>query len=144
MPLTAAIELSPDNNDPGVLTIQLRIANPTDQRIVVLNPDMGVPSAAARWPYSGEAYQTSLLISFGFLSISVTDEAGKDVSQEPILSAATPALRPPIELAPGDSFAVAIPIGRFYRLEPKKAYRVAIEYGDRNLRVSARTQVTAP
>lgn len=144
MALTASIEVSAGETDARALWIKLRITNPSDHRIAILNPDMGVPSAAARWPYSKETYQTSLLISFGYLSMSVTDEAGKEVLREPIMSSATPALRPPIELGPGDSFAVAIPIGSFYQLESKKAYRVAIEYGDQRLKVSARTCVIVP
>jgi hypothetical protein len=144
MSLTAAIEVAPGETDARALRIKLRITNPSDRRISILNPDMGVPSAAARWPYSKEAYQTSLLISFGYLAMSVTDEAGKEVPREPIMSSATPALRPPIELGPGDSFAVAIPIGNFYQLESGKAYRVALEYGDQDLKASVRTRVTVP
>jgi len=144
MSLTAAIEVSPGETDARALRIKLRVTNPSDRRIAILNPDMGVPSAAAKWPYSKEAYQTSLLISFGYLSMSVTDEAGKVVPREPIMSSATPALRPPIELGPGDSFEVAIPIGNFYQLESKKAYRVAIEYSNQNLKVLARTRVIVP
>ena len=144
MSLTAAIEVAPGETDARALRIKLRITNPSDRRISILNHDMGVPSAAARWPYSKEAYQTSLLISFGYLAMSVTDEAGKEVPREPIMSSATPALRPPIELGPGDSFAVAIPIGNFYQLESGKAYRVALEYGDQDLKASVRTRVTVP
>jgi hypothetical protein len=144
MSLTAAIEVYPGETDTGTLRIKLRVTNPSDRRIAILNPDMGVPSAAARWPYSQEAYQTALLISFGYLSMSVIDEAGKEVPREPIMSSATPALRPEIELEPADSFAVVIPIGTFYQLESKKAYRVAIEYGDQKLKVSARTRIIVP
>jgi hypothetical protein len=144
MSLTAAIEVSPCETDARALRIKLRVTNPTDRRIAILNPDMGVPSAAARWLYSKDAYQTSLLISFGYLSMSVIDEAGKEVPREPIMSSATPALRPEIELEPGDSFEVVIPIGSFYQLESKKAYRVALDYGDQTLKVSAQTRVTVP
>ena len=144
MPLTAAIEVSTAQTDARALRVKLRITNPADRRIAILNPDMGVPSPAMNWPYSKEVYQTSLLISFGYLSISVTDQAGKELPRQAIQTWATPALRPPIELGPGDSFEVAIPIDSFYQLESKKAYRVALEYGDRNLKVSARTRVTVP
>jgi hypothetical protein len=143
MAVTASIAVSPET-DPRSLGIRLRVTNSSDRKIAILNPDMGVPSAAVRWTYSQEAYQTALLISFGYLSISVTDETGKQVPQEPILSSATPALRPEIELAPGDSFEVAIPIGTFYRLKSGKAYLVSIGYGDRKLKVSASSRLVVP
>ena len=144
MPLTAAIEVSAAQPDARALRVKLRITNPTDRRVAILNPDMGVPSPAMNWPFSNEAYRTALLMSFGYLSMSVTDEAGQELPRQAIMTSATPALRPPLELGPGDSFEVAIPIGNFYQLESKKAYRVALEYGDRNLKVSARTRLTVP
>lgn len=144
MSLTAAIEVSAGETDARSLRVKLRITNLADCRIAILNPDMGVPSPAMNWPYSKEVYQTFLLISFGYLSMSVTDEAGKELPRQAFLVSATPALRPEIELGPGDSFEVAIPIGSFYQLESKKAYRVAIEYGDQKLKVSARTRVIVP
>jgi hypothetical protein len=144
MPLTAAIEVPTGQTDARALRVILRITNPTGPRIAILNPDMGVPSSAMNWPFSNEVYQTALLISFGYLSMAVTDEAGNEVPREAIMTSATPALRPKLELGPGDSFEVAIPIGNFYQLESGKAYRVALEYGEQNLKVSARTRVIVP
>lgn len=142
MLLAAAIEVPAGQTDARAFQIKLRITNPASRGIAVLNPDMGVPSPATKWPFSKEVYQTSLLISFGYLSISVIDEAGKELSQQAIQTWATPVLQPKLELGPGNSFELTIPIGNFYQLEPGKAYQVAIEYGDQNLRVSTRTSVT--
>ena len=144
MSLTGTMEVPAGQNDARALVIKLRIVNPTDRRIAILNPDMGVPSSSMNWPFSKQVYQTSLLLSFGYLSMSVTDEAGKELQQQVIQTWATPALRPPLELEPGDSFEVAIPIGHFYQLMSRKAYGVALTYGDQNLRVSARTRVNVP
>jgi hypothetical protein len=144
MSLTAAIEVPAGQPDARAFVAKLRITNPSDRRITILNPDMGVPPPAVHWPYSKEVYQTFLLMSFGYLSMLVTDEAGKELPQQVIPTSATPALRPPIELRPGDSLEVAIPVGSFYQLESKKAYRVALEYGDQTLKVSAQTRVIAP
>ena len=144
MSLTAAVKVPPGQTDARALRVKLRITNPAGPRIAILNPDMGVPSAAMNWPFSKEVYQTALLLSFGYLTMSVSDEAGKELPQQVIQMSATPALRPQLELGPGDSFEVTIPIGNFYELEPKNEYRVALEYGDRKLRVSARTRVIAP
>jgi hypothetical protein len=127
------------------LRVKLQIIDSTDRKIAILNADMGVPSAAMKWPYSNEVYQTFLLISFGYLSMLVTDAAGKELPQQTVTAmSATPALRPPIELGPGDSLEVTIPLGSFYQLESRKSYRVAIEYGDPKLKVSAQTHIIVP
>lgn len=144
MPLAATIEVPDAQADAKALRVKLRITNQGEERISVLNPDMGVPAPNMEWPWSNETYQTSMLISYGFLSMSVTDEEGNEIPQDAIQTWATPVLRPKIELGPGDSFEVTIPIGDFYKLESGKAYRVALTYGDKDMKVSARTLVQIP
>jgi hypothetical protein len=144
MSLTATIEIPAGQTDARALWVKLRITNPTNRTIAILNPDMGVPSPAMNWPYSKEVYQTFLLLSFGYLSISVTDEAGKELPREEMPVSATPALRPPIELGSGHSFEVVIPIGSFHQMESKKIYQVTIEYGDEKLKASAGTRLIVP
>lgn len=144
MSLAAAIEVSDRHTDAPALQVRLRITNPEDRKVTILNPDMGVPSPALNWPESNDVYQTFLLTSFGFLSMTVTDEAGNELPLRTFPISATPALRPPVELAPGDSLELVIPVGSFYQLEAKKSYRVAIEYGDHALKVSAGTRFTVP
>ena len=122
----------------------LRITNPSDRAVSVLNPDMGVPSPDMHWPYSQAVYQTSLLLSYGYLTLAVTDEAGRELPPEAIQTWATPVLRPRIELEPGAAFEVTIPIGAFYHLEPGQTYRLALTYGDRELKVPAKARVIAP
>ena len=144
MPLTAAIEVPTGQTGAQGFQIKLRITNPTDRKITILNPDMGVPSLAMKWPHSKEVYRTSMLISFGYLSMTVTDEVGKEVPQQAIPTWATPALQPPLALRTGDEFEVVIPIGNFYHLESGKTYQVAVTYGDQELKVSARRSTTVP
>jgi hypothetical protein len=115
-----------------------------DRPIEILNPDLGVPSPAMNWTFTEDAYRTALLLSFGYLAMSVSDESGHDLPRQPIMTSATPALRPAIKLEPGDSLVVEIPVGSFYRLEPKQTYRVVLEYGDQNLKVLAHGRVTVP
>jgi hypothetical protein len=105
---------------------------------------MGVPGPAMKWPFSREAYQTAMLLSFGYLSISVASNDGKELRQEPIQTWATPVLSPRLDLKPGDSFEVTIPLGTFYRLESGKTYRVAVGYGDQKPKVEAIASVTVP
>lgn len=97
-----------------------------------------------KWPFSVLVYRTFLLLSFGFLSISVSDDDGRELPRRVIDWDITPALRAPVDLEPGESFNIAIPIGSFYRMEPGKRYRIAVEYGDKKLKVAAETILVAP
>ena len=143
-PLTATIEAPAGQMDTAEFLVTLRITNQSDRTVAVLNPDMGIPAPTMKWPWSNGTYRTSMLMSFGYLSMSVTDERGKKLPQQAIQTWATPVLRPKIELGPGDSLALTIPIGNFYQLVSGEAYRVALEYGEQNLKVSVRTRVTVP
>jgi hypothetical protein len=143
-PLTATIEVPAGQTDTAEFLVTLRITNQSDRTVAVLNPSMGIPAPTMKWPWSNETYQTSMLMSFGYLSMSVTDETGQELPQQAIQTWATPVLRPKIELGHGDSFELAIPIGSFYQLASGRAYLVVLEYGDQDLKVVARTSVTAP
>ena len=144
MPLTTVIEVATGQPDARALRVVLRVTNPAGGTVTILNPDMGIPSAAMHWPFSQAMYQTFLLLSFGFLSMSVTDAAGAQLPRRTIAASATPALRPPLVLGAGDSFDIDIPTGSFYRLTSGNTYQVALEYGDKALRVFARTQMVVP
>ena len=144
MSLTAGIEVPPHQTAARAFAVTLRITNPTRRPIAILNPDLGVPSAEMRWRRSQDVYRAAMLISFGFLSLSVTGEAGRAVKQQAIPTWATPVLRPPVELGPRQSLAVDIPLGAFFRLRSGKTYRVAITYGDRGRQVSAQGRVSIP
>jgi hypothetical protein len=139
-PLTASIDPRTVGED-RVAT--LRITNASDSAVEVVNPDLGQPSPEMNWPYSIETYRASLLMSFGFLAVSVAEESGADVAMASISTWATPILRPPVSLAPGESVDVPIPIGRFFPLEPGGKYVVSIEYGDADQRVWAEGTVEA-
>jgi hypothetical protein len=121
----------------------LRITNTSDAPVELVNPDMGTPSPQMNWPHSLETYRASLLMSYGYLKVAVADESGGEVPREPIETWATPILRAPVALEPGESLEVAIPLGRFFRLEPGGSYTVSAEYGDDALRVTAQGVVEA-
>jgi hypothetical protein len=143
-PFKTAIEIPPNQTDPRNFRILARITNAADRNTDILNPDMGVPSPAMKWPFSGEAYQTAMLISFGYLTMAVTDEGGRDLRREPIETWATPVLRPRLDLKPGESVELTVPLGTFYRLESGKTYRVTLGYGDTTPKAEASASVTVP
>jgi hypothetical protein len=131
-PVTATIETI-DGDDAPV--VALRVANASDAPVEVLNPDIGRPSPEMPWPYSTETYRASLLMSYGFLTVSVTDDDGQPVEKQAVETWVTPVLRPPVALQPGALLDVPIPLGPFFSLSGG-TYRVSAEYGDANLKVS--------
>ena len=132
-PLTATIEPAEGDDAP---VVALRITNASDSDVEVLNPDIGRPSPEMPWPYSLETYRASLLMSYGFLTVTVTDdEDGRPVEKQPVETWVTPVLRPPVSLAPGATLDVPLPLGPFFPLSGG-TYRVAAEFGDANLKVS--------
>jgi hypothetical protein len=123
-----------EGDDVGV---SLRITNETDELVEVLNPDLGRPSSEMRWPWSVAAYRVAVMLSFGYLRLMMTDEAGNSVEQEPVRSWATPVLRPPVVLGPGETMDVPVPLVPFFPLESGRAYRVEVEYGAPSAKVRA-------
>jgi hypothetical protein len=148
MTLNATLSVATDaptcQKDPAEFEVILSLTNRSDAGTTILNPDMGVPAPAMHWPFSQEVYRTSLLLSYGYLSLTVTGETGDEPPREPIETWATPVLRSPLELAPGDSLQLPIPIGAFYRLERGRVYDVTVTYGDQAAEVSAKARVTVP
>jgi hypothetical protein len=109
--------------------VVLRLTNAGQASVEVLNPDLGRPSPDMRWPHSEEAYRTSLLMSYGYLEVRVADDSGEPVDMAPVQTWATPALRPPVRLEPGESLDVPVPVGVFFPLQPGETYRVSVGYG---------------
>jgi hypothetical protein len=140
--LTATIEPPPAGD--GEVTVTLRIANGSAEAVEVLNPDLGQPSPGMRWPWSVTAYRAAVLLSFGYLALAVADEEGDPVEPEPVQPWATPVLRPPVELGPGATLAVPVPLAPFFPLDAGRAYRVAVDYGVAPVTVHAEGGVTAP
>jgi hypothetical protein len=131
--LTATIEQAADGDQPGEHPMILQIVNTSEETIELLNPDIGRPPPD--WPFSTEAYRASLLMSYGYLTVSVVDEFGDEVEPDRVETWATPILRPRLALLPGDSTSVVIPLGRFFPLSPGHKYRVSAEYGDNTQKV---------
>ena len=128
----------------GEVGVTLRLANPGDGPVEILDPDVGRPPPEMGWPWSVAAYRVAVLLSFGYLALAVTDEAGDPVEPEPVQAWATPVLRPPVVLGPGDAVAVPVPLVPFFSLERGRAYRVAVDYGAAPATVHAEGTVTAP
>jgi hypothetical protein len=143
-PLAATVEPTTGDRHDDELAMKLRIVNASDSTVEVFNPDMGRPSAKVNWPWSIELYRASLLISYGYLTVSVADESGREVEKEPLETWVTPVLRPRLALSPGESFEVVIPVGRLFRLAPGGKYRVSVEYGDAAVKVRAKGAFNVP
>ena len=139
--LTATVEPTAEPADETAVV--LRIRNETGAPVDVLNPDLGRPAEDRGWPFSVEAYRTAMLMSFGFLTITVRDESGDQLEQEPVSTWSTPFVRPAVSLAPGASMDVVIPLAPFFALVPGAVYGVRVEYGDAS-KVAAEGTVRHP
>ncbi|MDH5653599.1 MAG: hypothetical protein OEZ39_17195 [Gammaproteobacteria bacterium] len=140
--LTANIEIPANQTGVDEFVVRLLIHNPTKNTIRVFNPNIGRPSPGMKWPWSLEVYQTSMLISFHYLSITVAEESGRQLPQQTIETWATPVLPQPVELHPGKSITVLIPLGKFYQLNPGQKYWLSLEYGEKDMKVSAKKRIT--
>src|SRR5690606_3729677 len=119
--LTATIETPCRSARADPFAVTLRVANASADTVAVVNPDIGTPGPGMRWPFSDAVYRMSLLLSFGYLLLAVTDDAGRELPRHAIETWTTPALAPPVELEPGGTLDVVLPIGTFYPLEPGKS-----------------------
>ena len=144
IPLVATVEPVPGGERPDEVVVALRAVNVSGSAIEVFNPELGRPAPELNWPWSAETYNASLLMSYGYLTVAVFDESGERVGLEPVETWATPVLDPPLRLAPGDSFSLLIPVGRFFPLSYGQSYRVFVEYGDDALKVRAEGTIDVP
>ena len=142
--LTATIEPAADGGPEGELPTVLRIVNSSGEPVELVNPDMGRPSPQMSWPFSIEAYRASLLMSFGYLAVSLTDQWGAQVEPDRVETWATPAMRPHVIVAPGESIDVVIPLARFFPVSAGRRYRVSVEYGDGAQKVRAEGNIDVP
>jgi len=142
--LTATIEPAAAGGPEGELPTVLRIVNSSGEPVELVNPDMGQPSPQMSWPFSIEAYRASLLMSFGYLAVSLTDQWGAQVEPDRVETWATPATRPHVILAPGESIDVVIPLARFFPVSAGSRYRVSVEYGDGAQKVRAEGTIDVP
>jgi hypothetical protein len=136
-PLTATLEPAPEAGPGQEFAVVLRLVNAASSTVEVLNPDLGRPSSQMRWPWSDEVYRAALMVSYGYLKIAVYDPDGEPLDREAVETWATPVLRPPVVLQPGDALEVTIPVGRFFHLAPRTRYRISAEYGDRSAKARA-------
>lgn len=140
-PLSAALRVSGAGQDPSGLTLELQVTNRSDAAVAVINPDLGSPPADMSWPASPEVYRTSLLLSYGYLEMSVLGDDGRELPLEMIETWVTPIRKRPLELQPGESLALTVPIGKFFRLQSGRAYEVEVQFGEAGHRVAAGTRV---
>ena len=123
----------------------LTVTNQTEAAVSVVNPDMGSPPPELNWSFGQEAYQISLLLSFGILSIEIVDPAGQPVPRTGPETWATPILMPRLALDPGATLSLATTRSDHFAIDRPGTYRVAVEYGDQEARARAATElVVAP
>ena len=124
--LTATLEPGAEDAE---FTVVLRVTNASGTNVDVLNPDLGRPAPAMNWTESVAAYRTALLISFGYLSVTVTDSLGDPLEPQSLQPWATPVLKAPVTLSPGEHLDVDVPLRPFFPLRADETYTVTVTYG---------------
>jgi hypothetical protein len=110
--------------------IELTIRNQTDSDVSVVNPDVGTPQPEINWKFSHETYQTSVLLFFHLMSISMTNASGEELPRDSPSPWVTPILMPRLRFAPGDFFKLRINLSDHYQLPQSGNYHLRVEYGD--------------
>jgi hypothetical protein len=126
--LTATIGISDEPR--GEKAVVLRIVNDSGAAVQLADPDLGRPADDADWPFSVQAYRAALLMSFGFLTVTVRDESGAELDRRPVSTWSTPLVPAPVSLPPAGTLQVVIPLGPFFAISPGRTYRVTAVYGE--------------
>ena len=120
----------------------LRIIN--DGTAPVLLHNAGNPQPTEGWSHSREAFRVAVLRSFGILALDVTDANGRSVTPRDARTNANYLAGVPLELEPGETFELPVPLAELFELADGTKYTVAIAYGDAATRISATRDFQCP
>jgi len=108
------------------LWADFEMVNQNEHPVKVVQPGNFQPTAG--WTYSYDSYQVAALQSFDFLRIEVTDDNGKEIRQNTIITLANHVFRQ-IDLVKGQALKISIPLHEFYNLDEGIQYTLVIQYG---------------
>lgn len=123
------------------IRITLTITNTTSTQVTIINPDVGTPPTESGWQFSSETYQIAVLISFQIIEMALT-RAGVALPLRLPNPWVTPILMPPLNLAPGASFALHMYLNDFFDLDQPDRYQLSVRYGDAMVAARAEMALT--
>src|SRR5262245_11125730 len=109
--------------------VRMIVANASDQVVSVVNPDFGRPPPDLHWTGSNEAYSIGVLMSFGFLEITLTDPVGTPVERKSSVPWITPVVGR-LLLQPGESCAFNFDLAELFLPKSAGRYETFVRYGD--------------
>jgi len=131
--LTASLELRADRpvlGDP--IWVRMIMVNGFDRDVVIVNPDVGVPPPELDWKASIEAYQISVLMSFGLTRILLKDADGRLVESKGLMPWVTPILGKRT-LQPHDKLVLNFDLNELFVIDLAGLYNVWLRYGDKDV-----------
>lgn len=118
------------------LRMRIRLTNDGAHPARIVSPDFGEPPPELDWTGSGETYRLALLISLGWIRLSMRDSEGVDVVHkqpmpwvDPLVGSRT--------LAPGEAIALEFDLDAFFTITHPGRYVVAVDYMDETTLVQA-------
>jgi hypothetical protein len=110
--------------------VRLTMTNSSDQKIALLNPDLGSPPRELEWPASAAAYRVALLMSFGLLDIKLEDSLGNPARSTGLTPWVTPIVGERV-LQPHETLTIDFDLSELFSTDSAGAYRLYVKYGDR-------------
>jgi hypothetical protein len=139
--LLGTLELKTERPVPGEpIWVSMTITNGSDQELVIVNPEVGVPPPDLNWRASNEAYQIGVLMSFGLIQITLKDANGVLVESKGLMPWVTPIFGKRA-LQPHDSLALDFDLNELFSINLAGLYNVQVRYGKDGVYADASTDL---
>jgi hypothetical protein len=139
--LAATLELKTERPVLGEpIWVCMTISNGSNQEIVIVNPEVGVPPPDLNWRASDSAYQIGVLMSFGLIRITLKNADGELVESRGLMPWVTPILGKRA-LQPHDSLVLDFDLNELFSINLAGLYSIQVWYGDNAVYADASTDI---
>lgn len=114
--------------------VSMTITNDSDQELVIVNPEVGIPPLELDWKASHQAYQIAILMSFGLIKITLRDADDQLVESKGLMPWVTPVLGKRM-LRPHDNLVIDFDLNELFVIDSAGLYHLSLRYGDDSLYV---------
>lgn len=139
--LVGALEIKTERPVLGEpIWVHMTITNGSNQEVVIVNPEVGLPPPDLDWRASDQAYQIAVLMSFGLIKITLKDTDGQLVESKGLVPWVTPTLGKRT-LRPHDNLAFDFDLNELFSIDLARLYNVQVRYGDDAAYADASTDI---
>ena len=126
--LIATLELKTERPVVGEpIGVRMTMSNGSDQEIVIVNPEVGVPPPDLNWRASQSAYQIGVLMSFGLIQITLRNADGELVENKGLMPWVTPILSKRA-LQPHDNLVLDFDLNELFSIYLSTLYSINVRY----------------